>query len=204
MLTFDELVQDVGAWSLANFEQSWTDLPVRYTDPHNEGSPVKVGLGSLAPLLGIGEEIGELNDAVIIADDDQLLDSVGDILIYLCDWCHREDLPFPVEYSAEECEVDEDGTLNALSAAYGRMCHCKLKRCQKIRSMDNDPTYQGGMHGAMTSLMCALAAYMKQSLSINDKKADKHNLLKIANDTWGSVVSKRDWKAWRKAGVEGG
>lgn len=199
MLTFDELVQDVGTWSLANFEQSWTDLPVRYTDPHNEGSPVQVGLGSLAPLLGIGEEIGELNEA---EDTASMLDAVGDILIYMADWCYREKLTFPVvEYSAEEIEGMHERRV--LSSAYGQMCHAKLKRCQKIRGMDDDIAYQGAMDKAMTSLMCALKVLVDEELSFNDKDEGKNDLLGIANDTWKNVVSKRNWKAWRKAGVEG-
>lgn len=195
MLTFDELVQDVGRWSLANFEQSWTkDLPIC----EDQGGHT-AGLGSLAPLLGIGEEIGELNDA---AGSDSMLDAVGDILIYMADWCYREKLAFPVEYSVEDIEGMRERRV--LSSAYGQMCHAKLKRCQKIRGMDDDIAYQGEMCKAMTLLMCALKTFVDEELSLKDKAEGKNDLLKIANDTWKNVVSKRNWKAWRKAGVEGG
>jgi len=68
---------------------------------------------SWKPLLGIGEELGELNHAhlklvqgIRVGENlrEKQLDAVGDIIIYLADYCNREDISLDkcVEYAWEE------------------------------------------------------------------------------------------------------
>lgn len=77
----DSLQRQVGEWSVENFG----DQPATY------------------PLLGVGEELGELHHAVLkdlqgIREDEEgvgheaELDAVGDIIVYLADFCHRRGL----------------------------------------------------------------------------------------------------------------
>lgn len=56
---------------------------------------------SWRPLLGIGEEVGELNHHFLKRDqkirtnedhDEGIEDSIGDIMVYLLDFCGRENL----------------------------------------------------------------------------------------------------------------
>lgn len=76
-MTFDQLQTEVGAWAQRNFGDQPADNP----------------------LLGVVEEVGELAHAVlkrkqgIRGTDEQHLaaerDAIGDILIYLADYCGR-------------------------------------------------------------------------------------------------------------------
>jgi len=79
MTDLHELQAEVSAWSERNFgaQPAWK------------------------PLLGVGEEVGELNHAYlkqsqgIRMDEDHIAnmqDAVGDIVIYLADFCHRMDI----------------------------------------------------------------------------------------------------------------
>lgn len=56
---------------------------------------------SYMPLLGVGEEVGELNHAFLKklqnirmdeSHDENMRDAIGDIIIYLCDFCSRENI----------------------------------------------------------------------------------------------------------------
>jgi hypothetical protein len=63
------------------------------------------GQPSTLPLLGVAEEVGELNHAHLkglqgirenddTTGEDAKLDAVGDVVLYLIDYCSREDLSF--------------------------------------------------------------------------------------------------------------
>ena len=77
MVDLYELQNEVGAWSRRNF-------------PNNQ---------PYHPLLGLQEEVGELAHAHLKAEQGirgtdkehhrAKIDAVGDILIYLCDYCER-------------------------------------------------------------------------------------------------------------------
>jgi hypothetical protein len=77
MITLDELQAELGPWTVHNF---------------GEGP-------SWHPLLGAVEELGELSRAHLKMDQgirnmtlDDVGDAIGDILIYLADYCNRQDL----------------------------------------------------------------------------------------------------------------
>lgn len=84
-----DIQKQVGEWSRQNFGDQISKQTL-------------AELGSIAPLLGIVEEVGELTHAVLKRhqgirgfDDDKVYeeardDAIGDILIYLCDFCSRE------------------------------------------------------------------------------------------------------------------
>jgi len=206
-MNFQQLTQDVGRWSKANFEETYCrELPVRWihlkkqddkeqTDPDAE---VIAGLGSVAPLMGMTEEIGELLEADTAGDMEAVEDAVGDILIYLADWCYRESFSFPEIQSILQQSPEKH--LKQLGIACGKLYHAKLKRCQGIRAMPNNAVYQTAVSEAMISLVSHLQAYMQFQYA-NDKP-EVCDLLVIANHTWETVVSKRQWKTWPRTGVE--
>lgn len=76
-----------------------------------------------APLTGITEEFGELCDA---EDDDQSLDAVCDMVIYLADYCNRSKLVLRARDIEHWSIVD-------IGAAVGRLAHYHLKGEQGIR-----------------------------------------------------------------------
>lgn len=91
MTRLSQIQQEVFSWSVLNFG---------YQESKRSGAQ----LGSLAPLLGVCEEVGELCHAQLKShqgirgfDDhdkrrEATQDAVGDILIYLMDFCSREGL----------------------------------------------------------------------------------------------------------------
>ena len=74
----------------------------------------------------------------------------------------------------------------------GKLYHGTLKRHQGIRGFDDTSTYEAHR----TYCLAMIIAYMQ-------KLADdmfNENLLVIANRTWNTVVSKRDWKTEPESG----
>lgn len=85
----EEIQSRVGYWSQLNFGDQTSKA-------------TGVPLGSLAPLMGVAEELGELFHATLKRhqgirgfDNDETFiaarnDAVADILVYLCDYASRE------------------------------------------------------------------------------------------------------------------
>lgn len=102
---------------------------------------------SYRPLLGIIEELGELNTAIEACRRDEALDAVGDIFIYMCDFCNHKgwdvnavvangsDLRVSID------EVDEGSSIASLPLnlgyVLGGLAHHQLKDEQGIRSEEN-------------------------------------------------------------------
>ena len=205
-MKFEQLVQDVGAWSKTNFEDTYhEELPCRALSGGDvivlNNITMQAGLGSVAPLLGIGEEIGELFEASESEDYQAIEDAVGDILIYLSDWCYREGVPFP---EVQTNPAAKDGSaivfLNGVMIAYGKVIQAKLKRCQNIRGMDDKERYLDTLKKAMETLVFQLQSYML-CVYANDE-SEAADLWAIAKRTWDTVVSKRQRKAWPRTGIE--
>ena len=154
--TWQELRDAVGKWSVANF-----------------GS--QRGLGCLAPLLGMCEEVGELESAGTPEDRE---DALGDILIFLMDYCYRAGVDLQGVYSV--CP----GTVRAMSVAVGRLHHIQLKRIQRIRGMDDTPTFRSAQWGAVLNIISSVDHLMPTvTVSAFD----------LARAVWNTVVSKRQW-----------
>lgn len=123
---FDELQDDVYAWSTENFG---SEQPPEY------------------PLIGAGEELGELTCSVLkraqgidgsdkYADrdvgDDAEMDAIGDIIIYLADACARSDLSLSgsvtnARISKSYGHIDDRIRLIRIAySAYGELCAGRL------------------------------------------------------------------------------
>lgn len=154
--SWEELAQAVHAWSLANF-----------------GS--QKGLGCLMPLLGIVEEVKEFEEALDLPEQE---DALGDICIFLMDYCKRSgmELDFPLQF---------DLTNDDLGYYVGNLSHIRLKRIQGIRGMENLAAFRSYEYDYVYSLLAACeTAAVKFSVG---------GIFEIACRTWDNVVSKRKW-----------
>lgn len=175
LVSLAELQTQVGAWSAKNFG---AQISAVTGEDH----------GSLHPLLGIVEEVGELSEGGLPSDE---LDAVGDIVVYLADFASRETdcvLPDP-EAIAEDPHAD---AFLVVVQAVGRLCHAVLKRHQGIRGLADFATYKQARDAAVALLVQGLAHWCQQ--------CHQMSLLEVAQTTWQQVVAKRDWQADPGAG----
>lgn len=79
------------------FSQAKRMLGVRlaYTNAPEKTAEKYFVAGSIAPILGIVEEVGELVRASLYVDlKDEQVDAVGDIALYLLDFCNKAGIDF--------------------------------------------------------------------------------------------------------------
>lgn len=202
--TFQELQALVGAWSHENFGEQETpylyvfrrepEEPITY-DLARKDTPVvrrsvpplagvSVALGSLAPLLGMAEEAGELAGGDQAGNDEEICDACADIGIYLMDYLCRENIHWPT--AARPTDLRAEGT-NRIISAVGQLIHVHLKRHQRIRGM-HDPEL---FHRARSSAVLFLIHYLDDYLTTYHGTT----LLTLVNKVWAEIVSKRVWVA---------
>jgi hypothetical protein len=154
--SWDALATAVHQWSLANFG-------------------TQHGLGCLPPLLGIVEEVREYDEAIDLSEQE---DALGDICIFLMDYCKRSgmQLDFPTQF---------DLTNTDISYWVGQLSHVRLKRIQGIRGMDNIEVFRVKEYEAVEGI---LAACETTALSFHPD-----GIFDIACKTFTNVVKKRQW-----------
>lgn len=154
-----EIAAQVKVWSLSNFG--------------DQG-----GINGLAPILGIMEEVGELQEAIERNSKIELiLDAVGDIGIYSLDAIGRYELNLQAIWPID-LEVLEPN-LSAISYA-GQIAHHALKRHQGIRGYEDETFFKTELEKSMGLLLQRLE--------------NLYPMTQITIDTWNETVSKRDWK----------
>jgi hypothetical protein len=117
MSKFEKLQKEVGEWSRDNFP----------------GQP------DVNPLIGSSEEMGELVDRI---DDQQVskeeIDAVGDIVVYLADFCEIRGLSLQESYDMiDDVEREYQDFLREWTDSYGKLARSVLKQRQGIR-LDED------------------------------------------------------------------
>jgi len=167
VLAFSGLQQQIKEWSLDNFGD-------------------QKGINHLAPLIGIGEEIGELACEIASGNRDGIADAISDIAIYFLDLCSRagvcvEDIS-DCSYAGKITDC-----VHALSFEYGKLCHVVLKRHQGIRGFDADDHYCRELQKACSNMLSTI-----DYVAIERTGMHSHDL---AAETWNKIVSKRNWKA---------
>jgi len=202
MKSLEEIQKEVGEWSRENFgEQRSKHNTVMYIVSNKSGvfgsNEHPLYLGSLAPLLGIVEEIGELAAATEAGDMAEMKDAVGDILIYLCDYTSREatELNSDILGLAEDIVTDAEddpervrmNPFLGLSQAAGRLCHATLKWHQGIRGFDDPEKYRAARDAAIARLLVPLSLYVSIYLPGD-------SLIKLLNNVWENEVKKRNWR----------
>lgn len=128
---------------------------------------------SWCPLMGLGEELGELNETIF--DEAALEDAIGDCCIYLSDYCNA------MGYSLQEIRDRETEMIydaREVLINYGKLCHAHLKQNQKIRMHEN---HKENSLNAIAKLLTYLSTHTPK------------NVETIAWETW-IKVRLRDWQ----------
>lgn len=205
--------KEVAEWSKTNFGDQ--ESKIAHVERENQmGQLYKdpVPLGELAPLLGLIEENGELNEARNEQDWTKIHDALGDIFIYWCDFVARihvsqEDGP---EFHRTMMNAFDD-TVVTLTTGVGKSCqpfrqltisigylaHVMLKSHQGIRNF-KDPQFR------MTAIAKQIGVVLGTlCLACKDCEYEYHKdigpngeldfmPMRVLSDTWYEV-SARDW-----------
>lgn len=182
------IAQEVHLWSIENFGD-------------------QKGIDKLAPLLGIGEELGELaaaSNSEEFGEETERLreqaDAIGDIGIYLFDFCTRDEVDLEgILWSIDKSIPDNpalafhsfDRCLSSLISDLGHLHHAVLKRHQGIRGYDDINVYVSNRDTAIGSLLANLYQISVTALY----PFEVNNFELIVEETWEKVVSKRNWKS---------
>lgn len=165
----------VAGWSRANFG--------------NQESKAVPGLvlGSMAALMGLAEEAGELDAA---HSSIEYRDALGDMGVYLCDYAAREGVALADYYpdSKDGVFVLADHAPNegdSFTEALGRLFHCTLKRHQGIRGFLDSAKYADYRDKAIRDLL---------RLLVGECMEEGFDFLDNLQTTWDEVVKKRNWK----------
>lgn len=187
MKSLKDLQQEIGQWAAENFGKNVSKMRKR---EQREGAlgmietPTRLVLDELAPLMGMMEELGEMFEEGTEAD---VKDAFADILVYLCDYCHRSQIVLlECIIETEEGEAWQN-TAAAIVAALGDLFHIELKAHQGIRGFDDRNYYTARKRVAIGSLYWVMQKYAEANYPDT-------TLLAILNETWEKVVSKRNWK----------
>lgn len=142
MNLFSEIQIEVGEWSSNNFP----------------------GQEDVNPLLGSGEEMGELADSINMDSepDDEEIDAVGDTLVYLADLCAIRGLDYQRAYDlSKERTPKHDDIFQEWIGAKGQLNRSILKQRQGIR-LDEDRVGEEAEYDALARIICAIESFVTQ------------------------------------------
>lgn len=148
------------------------------------------------PLVGLVEEVGELGLAIKQRDEKEIVDAIGDIMIYMTDLCNGMGVDLDQEWgdatSFRFIWRNEDQIQGVQSLVRyhqeivihtGRLCHAFLKDSQGIRMHEN---HRKAARVAMTRIMHYLD---DMTMDLEEKSSVEG----ITDHVWDKV-SKRDWQ----------
>ncbi len=164
MELFSEIQTQVGEWSSENFP----------------GQP------DVNPLLGSGEEIGELAECINFDSipSEKELDAVGDVLVYLADFCAIRGLDYQKAYDmSRDLEPEHEDFFREWSVAVGRLNRSVLKRRQGIR-LDEDRVGEEAEHKALAQIICVIE-------DLGNKRG--YTLKEAIKFAWYDEVIDREW-----------
>lgn len=164
MKIFDELRNEVGQWSDKNFP----------------GQP------TVNPFIGSSEEAGELSDCLNTDEhpDEEELDAVGDILVYLADFCYKREIDYREAYNmSRDIENEHDEFFREWVASRGQLSRSVLKRRQGIR-MDEDRVGDEAEKRALARMLSCLDRFANQR---------GYNLEEAIQSAWYDEVIDREW-----------
>lgn len=207
MQAYQQIQFQIGAWATANFGNNETpyleileagsivaDKPRKPDDKPDKNARhnnMVVELGSLAPLMGLVEELGGFMAAFLTEDKKGIEDALGDIAVCVCDYCCHESILFPTKVTLTKKERYATPVGGAM-VYLGTLYRCHLKRHQRIRNMHNKRTFEKERAAALHGFVWHLEAMAKEYT--------KTPLLTILNKTWNNIVKKRDRRADATAG----
>lgn len=154
------------------------------------------------PLAGMFEEVGELSEAYLqdVSPSNEVMfdkyledlrDAVGDITVYLLDFCNAMNIDLAVGWKDHEGVMIEPSSgwvsLLRITKNVGKVSHAHLKMNQGIRVTED--------HAGNHKKYCVMVLESLQEFCINTGL----DFDKIVNETWDSVKF-RDWKKFPKNG----
>ncbi len=149
------------------------------------------GRPAWVPLVGMVEEIGELAAAREVHDLSEMRDAVGDIGIYMVDFCNGLKLDVqPIWDEACSTGTKFDDTGAGLQNEIGRVAHGFLKSFQQIR-MNED--HAGNIRAGLVNLV----AYLQRIARV----AGIGEVDEIIHSVW-QQVKQRVWKKNRATAHE--
>jgi len=163
MRSWGILRQEVGEWSEKNFGGQIS----QYNGDH---------LSFRAPLLGVFEELGELEEARKLFDQNEARDACADAAIYMMDFLWRRGIEVDPEFLHPH--------LGSLMIVASKLARAVLKCDQGIRGYSGE--HARGTIVRSSHMLLARLDYLCR----NDLRT---TLLATTNDTWERIVSKRDW-----------
>ncbi|AFZ74775.1 MazG-like family protein [Natronobacterium gregoryi] len=166
MSTFETLQGEVSEWSRENF----ADQP------------------TANPLLGVAEELGELTEHLAVHDclTEYELDCVGDLLVYLADFCARRGFDLQAAYDTQNPdERTYDDPLYGVNAALGRLNRSVLKRRQGIR-LEESRVGDEAERRTISTLLTHLSDFAKER---------GYTLEECIDVAWYEEVSDREWES---------
>lgn len=162
---FNALQDDVGEWSRNQFG----DQP------------------TVNPFVGTSEEVGELADRIDFTSPpgEEELDAVGDIIVYMADFCARRGLSLGDAYTACQTRAPtHDDFFREWVGARGDLSRSVLKQRQGIRENESRVGDTAEQH-AIERLLTAL-----QQLLVVDRG---YTLWECVETAWDGEVSTREW-----------
>jgi hypothetical protein len=132
------------------------------------------------PLLGIIEELGELEQALYDMYTSDIWDAIGDVMIYMADYCNRMDLDLDM-ISKQDLDITLDCHIEVFRIL-GKLCHAQLKLEQGIRGDDD-------VH------ITTISEYLAVIITALKDICNRYNweFMCVVSNVW-DLVSKRDWK----------
>lgn len=136
------------------------------------------------PLLGIVEEVGELEEAIDKAHYGDIKDAIADTVIYMCDFANT------MEFDLNELIVGKiPARPQSPTILVGKLAHSYLKKKQGIRGTPEE--HDAAMKETLAELFHSLSQWLFETY--------QENLLRVVADTW-SKVKERNWKRNPKTG----
>lgn len=147
-------------------------------------------------IKGVMEELGELCEADLVYQVNPndtsrrtFMDAVGDVMIYLFNYCNKMDIMLVDCISDRESELYGAGTTSAM-IHLGRLVHADLKSTQGIRGYDDPNKARREIIANIAGLYYSLSNYcLRFDLTIQD-------CIKLAF----YEIMKRDWIVDPKGG----
>ena len=194
MQTFEQIQFQVGAWGMKAFGNQETPYlgcleagTISPTNPRQPGDqPDKqkrlfehvVELGGLIPLMEIVEELCTL---ATVTHEWAREDTVGNILITLCDYCCRENIIFPVRPAIQAREEREPR--EGLIVGIGRLYQCHRKRHQRLDGFHDIQMFKEARADALRLFIYHLVIYTRNYT--------KTNVLTLLNKAWNRITKEQ-------------
>lgn len=148
---------------------------------------------SWQPLLGMVEELGELEEAInyseVTNSSDAIADAIGDTMVFMADFSTGMgfDLGEIVKDFLTNCEFIQGRTY---TMAVGMLAHSFLKMSQGIRGTREE--HETAMKSCLGQLYCCLS-------DVASYRCNKH-IMFIVEETW-NVVKQRNWNKNKATGT---